>query len=172
MIKYLHEVANYWEFKIFGALFATIFTDDFFKLMVIFCALEILDTITRMIAESKHCYDAMYTGFSHSIWTYIKFLWTARKWRFIQSDKLRSGADKLLTYLLLILSATIVDSALKIAGADKVLLCTGVVVGFLSITEMLSIIENVSEFSNNNVVKMIKDKISKKIGGDNNVDGR
>jgi hypothetical protein len=31
---------------------------------------------------------------------------------------------------------------------------------------MLSIIENISEFSNNNVVKLIKDKISKKLGGD------
>lgn len=172
MTKYLHEVASYWEYKIFGAVFASVFTDDFLKLMVIFCLLEVLDTISRMIAESKHAYDSIYSGFPHTIGTYIAFMWQARKWRFIQSDKLRSGADKLLTYLSLILSATIVDSALKIAGADRMLLCTGVVVGFLSITEMLSIIENVSEFSNNNVVKMIKDKISKKIGGDNNVDGR
>lgn len=163
MVKYLHEVVNYWEYKILTAVFASVFTDDFLKLMVIFCLLEVLDTVSRMIAESKHAYDSMYSGFPHTIVTYVRFLWQARKWRFIQSDKLRSGGDKLLTYLLLILSATIVDSALKIAGADKVLLCTGVVVGFLSITEMLSIIENVSEFSNNNVVKMIKDKISKKI---------
>lgn len=163
MVRYFHEVINYWEYKILAAVFASVFTDDFFKLMIIFCVLEIIDTVTRMIAESKHCYDALYNGFPHTIGTYLKFLWQARKWRFIQSDKLRSGGDKLLTYLLLILSATIVDSALKIAGADRVLLCTGVVVGFLSITEMLSIIENVSEFSNNNVVKMIKDKISKKI---------
>ena len=166
MTKYLHEVVNFWEYKIFGAVFASVFTEDFFKLMVIFCFLEILDTVTRMIAESKHCYDAIYQGFPHTIWTYLKYMLTARKWRFIQTDKLRSGADKLLTYLLLILSATVVDSALKIAGADRVLLCTGIVVGFLSITEMLSIVENVSEFSNNNVVKLIKDKISKKLGGD------
>lgn len=166
MIKYINELKNFWEYKVLGAVFASIFTEDFFKLMVIFCFLEILDTVTRLIAESKHCYDALYKGFRHSIWTYIKFLWTARRWRFIQSDKLRSGADKLLTYLLLILSANIVDSALKISGADRMLLCTGIVVGFLSITEMLSIIENVSEFSNNNVIMLIKDKIAKKIGGD------
>jgi hypothetical protein len=166
MTKYIHELVNFWEYKILGAVFASVFTEDFFKLMVIFIFLEILDTVSRMIAESKHCYDALYKGFPHTIGTYIKYMWTARKWRFIQSDKLRSGADKLLTYLLLILSATVVDSALKIAGADRIMLCTGIVVGFLSITEMLSIVENVSEFSNNNVVRLIKDKISKKLGGD------
>lgn len=164
MSKYLHEVVLYWEYKIVGAVIASIFTDSFFKLMLLFCFLEFLDVFTRMLAESKRCYCSMYQGFPHTILTYIRFLWTARKWRYIQSDKLRSGADKLLTYLLLILSATVVDSALKIAGADKVMLCTTVIVTFCSITEMLSILENTSEFSNLNIVKTIKEKISKKIG--------
>ena len=163
MTKYLNEVYHYWEIKIFGAVFATVFTDDFFKLMIIFCVLESLDIFSRIICESKRCYDSMYKNVPADIWTYIKFIWQAHKWRFIQSDKLRVGADKILTYLWLILSATVVDSALKIAGADRVMLCTGVVVGFLSITEMLSIVENVSEFSNISIINVIKDKIAKRV---------
>lgn len=164
MVKYFHELVNYWEYKIFGAVIAGIFTDSFFKLMLLFCFLEFLDIFTRIICESKRCYLDLYKGFPHTIFTYIKFIPKAHSFRYIQSDKLRSGADKLLTYLLLILSATVVDSALKIAGADKVMLCTTVIVTFCSITEMLSILENTSEFSENGIVKAIKEKIGKKIG--------
>jgi phage-related holin len=70
----------------------------------------------------------------------------------------------MLTYLLLILSATIVDSALKIAGADKVMFCTATITSFCALTEMLSILENASEVSNINVIKIMKEKISKKLG--------
>lgn len=164
MAKYLQEIINYWEYKILGAVIASIFTDSFFKLMLLFCFLEFLDIFTRMICESKRCYLDLYQGFPHSIFTYIKFIPKAHSFRYIQSDKLRSGADKLLTYLLLILSATVVDSALRIAGADKIMLCTTVIVSFCSITEMLSILENTSEFSNLNIIKTIKEKIGKKIG--------
>ena len=164
MTKYFHELISFWEYKIFGAVICSIFTENFFKLMLLFCFLEFLDIFSRMLAESKRCYCSMYQGFPHTILTYVRFLWQARKWRFIQSDKLRSGADKLLTYLLLILSATVVDSALKIAKADSIMLCTTVIVSFCSITEMLSILENASEISNLNVITAIKNKIGKKIG--------
>lgn len=164
MTKYIHELISFWEYKIFCAVVCSIFSENFFKLMLLFCFLEFLDIFSRMLAESKRCYCSMYQGFPHTILTYVGFLWQARKWRFIQSDKLRSGADKLLTYLLLILSATVVDSALKIAKADSIMLCTTVIVSFCSITEMLSILENASEISNLNVITAIKDKISKKLG--------
>lgn len=163
MMKYIHELVNYWEYKILGAVVCSIFSESFFKLIVLFCFLEFLDIFSRMLAESKRCYCDIYKGFPHTIFTYLKFMWQARKWRYIQSDKLRSGADKLLTYLLLILSATIVDSALKIAGADKVMFCTATITSFCALTEMLSILENASEISNINVVKQIKEKISKKV---------
>lgn len=164
MTKYFHELISFWEYKIFGAVVCSIFTENFFKLMLLFCFLEFLDIFSRMLAESKRCYCSMYQGFPHTIFTYIKFIPKAHSFRYIQSNKLRSGADKILTYLLLILSATVVDSALKIAGADKVMLCTTVIVTFCSITEMLSILENTSEFSENSIVKAIKEKIGKKIG--------
>ena len=162
MHKYFIDVFNYWQYKILGAVFATIFTDNFFQLMCLFCCLEVLDILTRMISQSKACWVALYPQSKASIWKYICFLWQARKWRFIKSEAMRSGSDKLLTFLLLILSATIVDSALKIGGADKAFLTTGVIVAFLAVTELLSIIENVSEFSENSVVKIIFDKIKEK----------
>ena len=163
MHKYIIDVFNYWEYKIVAGVLATIFTDDFFKLMCLFCCLEILDVLTRMISQSKACWLALYPNSRASIAKYISFMWQARKWRFIKSEGLRSGSDKLLTYLLLILAATIVDSALKIGGADKAFLTTGVIVAFLAVTELLSIIENISEFSENGIIKIIMEKIRNKV---------
>lgn len=163
MHKYIIDVFNYWQYKIVAGLLATIFTDDFFKLMCLFCCLEILDILTRMISQSKACWLALYPNSKAGIAKYISFMWQARKWRFIKSEGLRSGSDKLLTYLLLILAATIVDSALKIGGADKAFLTTGIIVAFLAVTELLSIIENISEFSENGIIKVIMEKIRNKV---------
>ena len=159
MHKYLLQIIDYWQYKIIAGVFATIFTQDFFKLMCIFCMLEVLDILTRMLAESKHCWKAMYPQTPAGLWRYIRFMWQARKWRFIKSNGLRSGSDKLLTYLLLILAATLVDSALKIGGADKAFLTTGIVVGFLAVTELLSIVENISEVSEYGVIASILGKV-------------
>lgn len=166
MTKYLHEVANYWEYKIFGAVFASVFSESFFKLMCLFIFLEAMDIFTRMISESKKCWCALYPQTEATVWRYIKFIYTARKWRFVKSEGLRSGSDKILIYLLLLLSATAVDSALTIAGVTKSLMTTSAVVMFINLTEMLSVIENISEFSRYGVVRQIKEKIKEKLGGD------
>lgn len=89
----------------------------------------------------------------------------ARKWHFIQSDKLRSGSDKLLIYLLLILTSTLVDTALTIGNA-KVFTFTALIVGFLSTTEGLSIIENISEIAEYDVIEKIKNAIKSKVNSD------
>ena len=137
-------------------------SDSFFKLISIFVLLEILDILTRWICESKKCWKALYPQSKAGIIKYISFMLQARKWHFIQSDKLRSGSDKLLIYLLLILTSTLVDTALTIGNA-KVFTFTALVVGFLSTTEGLSIIENISEIAEYDVIEKIKNSIKSKV---------
>ena len=75
MHKYLLQIIDYWQYKIVAGVLATIFTQDFFKLMCIFCMLEVLDILTRMLAESKHCWKAMYPQTPAGLWRYIRFMW-------------------------------------------------------------------------------------------------
>lgn len=163
MTKYLHEVANYWEYKIFGAVIASVFTESFFKLLCIFIFLEILDIFTRAICQSKRFWVACFPQSKATIWTYIKMIPVARRWRYVSSEGLRSGSDKILTFLLLLLASTLVDSALTIAGVSKSLFTTTYVVLFINLTELLSVAENIEEFSNYGVIKLIKEKIKEKV---------
>ena len=165
VVKYIHNLLDYWQYKIVAGLIASIFSDSFFKLISVFVLLEILDILTRWICQSKACWDALYPNSKAGIWKYIKFMWQARKWRFIQSDKLRSGSDKLLIYLLLIFTSSLVDTALTVGNA-KVFTFTSLIVGFLATTEGLSIIENISEIAEYGVIDKILNKIKSKVNGD------
>lgn len=161
MHKYMVELGHYIQYKIIFGLVASIFTDDFFKLLFIFMLLEFLDIFTRWLAQSKKCYRAIYPQSPCNLWTCFCFLWQARKWRFIRSTGLRDGfCDKMLLYLILLLTSSLVDTALQIGHTPKVL--TTIVTVVLSSTEALSIMENLSE-SGVTLVGQIKDKFKEKI---------
>ena len=158
MQKHFLELINYWQYKIIASLMALVFTDSFFKLITVFVLLEALDILTRWLAQSKACFKALYPQTQAGVWRYIRFMWQARKWRYIRSDGLRGGVDKILTYLLLLLTASLVDTALTIGHATAFTLTT-CVVAFLATTEGMSIIENISEVSDYGVISKIKEKL-------------
>lgn len=161
MHKYITETLNYIEYKIIFGVLAAIFTESFFKILFLFMLVEFMDTFTRWICQSKICYQALYPQSKAGIRTYINFIWQARKWRFIRSDAMRNGVDKVLLYLIIILVAHIVDVA--IATSSGIKFCTVISVTVCGCTEFLSILENLSEITSTNVISKIKDKIVKKL---------
>lgn len=162
MYKYLLEIEHYIQYKILLGVFALIFTDSFFKLMFCFALIEFMDTFTRWICQSKKCWQSLYPNTPAGLWKYITFMWQARKWRFIRSDAMRNGADKILLYLIILLVATLVDIAMLVAGSGT-RFCTVICVSVLGCTEALSILENLSEITNANVITKIKEKIKEKL---------
>lgn len=160
MDKYINNILEYWQYKIFAGLWATFWSDDLLQLFLLLCLLEFLDIFTRWLALSKACYKAIYPLSPCSVWRAICFLWQARKWRFIKSTGLRDGfCDKIIIYLLLLLLSATVDASLSLAHAPRA--CLTVVVTVLSTTEALSILENLSE-AGVEVVSKIKDKMNDK----------
>ena len=161
MHKYMVEVKDYIQYKIIFGLVASVFTDDFFKLLCIFALLEFMDIFTRWLSLSRQCFLAIYQNVPCSLWRAFTFMWQARKWRFIKSAGLRDGfCDKMLIYLTLLLLAALVDGALYIAHSPRVLLTITVTV--LAATEAISILENLSE-TGVGVVAKIKDRFLKKV---------
>ena len=161
MHKYISEILNYIEYKIILGVITAIFTDSFFKVMFLFLLIEICDIFTRWLSQSKKCWMALYPTSKAGIWQYIKFLWQARKWRFIRSEAMRNGADKILLYLIIFLVATMVDAA--IVASNGVKCCTVACVTICGCTEFLSILENLSEITNANIIGIIKEKIKDKV---------
>ena len=157
MHKYLSEICNYLQFKILAGVGAAIFSEDFFKLLLIFIGLEILDIFTRWLALSQQCYKALYPQTPCNMYRALLWMWQAHKWRFIKSDGLRDGfCHKMLMYLLLLLVGAFVDAAFQIAHTPRLL--TTIIVVVLASTEGLSILENLSEC--NGLIGRIKEKFS------------
>lgn len=169
MQKYIMELLNYWQYKVLAGLWASIYSDDLPVLFLLFLGLEFLDIFTRWLALSRQCHMAIFPQSPCNLYKALTFLWQARKWRYIRSTGLRDGfCDKMLTYLLLLFLAATVDGALTIVHIPGRVLLT-IVVTVLATTEGLSILENLSECGVP-VIKQIKDKFVKKIGGER--DGR
>ena len=161
MHKYVVELGNYLQQKVLAGLIVAIFSDSFFQLLIIFIGLEFLDIFTRWLAQSRKCFISIYPETECNLWRAFTFMWQARKWRYIRSTGLRDGfCSKMLLYLLLLLTASCVDAALKIGNAPKVL--TTIVVIVLSSTEALSILENLAE-CRVEAITAIKDRFKDKM---------
>ena len=163
MYKHLLQIGDYWQGKILAGMVAVVFSEDLLVLLAIFVSLELLDIFTRWLALSRDCFLHIYPTTRCSLWRAFRFLWQARKWRWIKSDGLRDGfCDKMLIYLILLLLSGLVDGALYIAKSPRVMLTITTTV--LAATEALSILENLSE-CDVAVIGTIKEKVKNKIEG-------
>ena len=161
MTKYLLETWHYIQYKLIAGIIAAVFTEDFFKLLLLFIFLECLDIFTRWLSLSYQCYKSIYPQTKCGMFKALCFMWQARRWRFINSCGLRDGfCDKMLMYLILLLVGAIVDSAFTIGHAPRLL--STIIVVVLGSTEALSVLENLSIF--NGLVLAIKDKFKQKVG--------
>lgn len=167
MYKYLTETFNYWQHKILAGLVVAIFTEDFAKLLIVFALLELLDIFSKLLNLSMKCFRDIYPNTPCTITRGIGFMWQARKWRYINSFGMRTGVDKMLTYLLLLLTGAIVDVAFSIAHTPISHPLSSVVCVVLASTEALSILENLTECSP--IIGNIRDKFKLKIGDKNAV---
>ena len=145
MFKHLQNIGQYIQYKILAGAWAVFWTDDLPRLFLLFVGLELMDIFTRWIALSFDWFKKTYPQTPCNLWTAVCWMWQARKWRWIKSTGLRDGfCDKMLTYLLLLLMAALVDGALLIVHIPARVLLTIVTV-VLATTEGLSIIENLGE---------------------------
>lgn len=163
MHRHFMELCNYIQYKIIAGLITVIFSDDFFKLLMIFVCLEFIDIFTRWLAQSYLLFKAMYPQTRCGLWRAFKFIGQAKHWRWINSNGMRDGfCDKMLLYLLLLLTSSIVDAGMEIGNTPRVL--TSIVVVVLSSTEALSIFENLSDCGVGQISEIknrFKDKMKK-----------
>lgn len=160
MLKYINNLFEYWQYKIIAGLIASIFSDNFFKLLTILILLNVLDIFSRFLSNSYSCYKSIYPNSPCGLWKAFTFMWQARKWRYIRSTGLRDGfCDKMMLYLILLLVGAFVDTAYALGNTPRIM--SSIIVMVLASTEALSILENLSEC--NEIIKQIKDKFKHKL---------
>lgn len=126
-----------------SAVGATMF--DLAAIYALLMVLIIIDIFTACIYQSsqlwKRMYDPKIVAKRGTLLNYIRWIWNAHHWRFVDSFALRDGfLSKATAYGLLIIGAFGMDLILGIRQVPQYALtvCTGV----LSCTEYLSICEN------------------------------
>lgn len=163
MEKYFGSVIDYLEIKLPAAVWAALWVDDYAVLLFLFIGMEILDIFTRWLALSKKCYNDIYPQNECGLWKAFRFLWQARKWRYIKSTGLRDGfCEKTMLYMILLALAGFVDGILGIVRVPKML--TSIIATVLAMTEALSILENLSDCKVT-VISEIKARFLKRIKG-------
>lgn len=126
-----------------SAIGATVF--DLAAIYALLMLLIIIDIFTACIYQSsllwKKMYDPKIVAARGTLFNYIRWIWSAHHWRFVDSFALRDGFfSKMTAYGLLIIGAFGMDLILGIRHVPQYALtiCTGI----LACTEYLSICEN------------------------------
>lgn len=112
-------------------------------MLLIFIGLLFLDCGTRWMAISYGRLKEI--GEDHAgLWQVIKEIPAARRLGLISSQVMkRRGIEKMVLYLLTVMAAAGADFMLKESGGVAYL--SEAVIGYLAVTEFLSIIENLSD---------------------------
>ena len=119
---------------------------DVGTIFLLLMLLEIIDIFTACIYQASLLYKATYdkkiVEKRGSLLTYIKYIWQAHHWRYVDSYALRDGfCSKTIIYSLLLITGFLIDIVLSVSHAPIQPALT-IVCCVLSITEGISICEN------------------------------
>lgn len=119
---------------------------DIGTIFLLLMVLEIIDIFTACIFQSsllwKKMYDPKIVAKRGTLINYVRWIWQAHHWRYVDSYALRDGfCSKTIIYSLLLITGFLIDLILKISHSPiqpaLVIVCC-----VLSITEGISICEN------------------------------
>ena len=137
---------------------------DIGTLLMLFCGLEFLDLFTKWISLSHdywvNTYGKEFTQKYGCLWSYVKWLPECRRFKYINSSAMKNQfTSKMLTYTILILTTCWADMCIKKVGGVAFISTIGI--SMISLTESLSIVENLSS-ANIGIADSIKTLLQKK----------
>lgn len=140
MMKVLERLQEAWMFKACTASIIAIVAHTHFQMFIAFGVLVFIDLLTKWLSLSRqHLIDGGREN--PHVWACFWNINKAHKAGYIRSEEMRTRfVTKMLTYLGVVAAARIVDWMCANSGAPTVAVV--VVVGYLSMTELLSILEN------------------------------
>jgi phage-related holin len=166
----LQNLVEAWPAKAVATLIS-LFVSEIFQLhlhlFLLFVLLEFIDCFTKWLALSYKLIMDNDANAEPSLWDCVKNIPNAHRAEYIQSEVMRKQfANKMLTYLILIIAAGTGDYIIRLTHKPDMLL--SLVVTYISATELLSVLENLNDAGVSMAAALltfIKGKIS--LGGDN-----
>ena len=161
--KALDSLVDHLPAKLVGSVVISSLA-DIGSLLALFCGLEFLDLFSKWISLSHDYWEKTYgkefTAKYGCLWLYIKWLTECRRFGYINSSAMKNQfTSKMLTYTILILTCAWADLTIKKVGGVAFISTIGI--SMISLTESLSIVENLSS-ANIGIADSIKGILQKK----------
>lgn len=143
MTQVFQKLQDAWIFKICVSCALTAAVQDHAQIFAAFCALVCADLATKFLSLSRQRLVDRGEQ-SPNLWQELCGIRAARHDGYIRSDAMRTRfVHKILSYVVVVASAVVLDFMLTHSHAPA--FATTVVIGYLAITEFISILENMQE---------------------------
>lgn len=144
MISTLGHLADNWLVKLAGASVVGAACSMHGQLLLAFVGLIVIDLVTKWIALSKEYLTKRRRRKNPTFWDCVTSIPAARKAGYIKSEAMKHRfLGKIIVYLLVVFAGALADNIM--VTMDKPTWAVLLLVGYLSITELISIVENLQD---------------------------
>lgn len=143
VIHVFQKLQEGWGVKLALSCIVSIAAEEHAQIFAAFVFLVCLDLVTKWLSLSRRCLIDHGTE-QPSFWQSFMGLRRARRLGYIRSEEMRKRfVHKILSYIGVVLAAVVLDFMLARAHAPA--FATSLVIGYLAITEFISILENMQD---------------------------
>ena len=143
MMQVFHKLQEAWILKVCLSCAVTVAIHEHAQIFTAFVALVFVDLFSKWLSLSRQRL-VDHGEQSPNLWKVLCGLRAARHDGYIRSDAMRTRfVHKILGYVVVVASAVVLDFMLTHSHAPT--FATTVVIGYLAITEFISILENMQE---------------------------
>jgi len=144
MIGTVGHIGENWGIKLAGATFVGAACSMHGQLLLAFVALIIVDLVTKWIALSHEYLTKRKRRKNPTLWQCVVNIPAARAAGYIKSEAMKHRfLGKIIVYILVIFAGATVDNMM--AAMDKPQWAVVLLAGYLSITELISVVENLQD---------------------------
>ena len=144
MVSTVGHLGENWAVKLAGAAFMGVACSMHGQLLLAFVGLVIVDLVTKWIALSKEYLCKKKRRKNTTLWQCVTSIPAARKAGYIKSEAMKHRfLGKIVVYLCVVFAGGLADYIMVVM--EKPTWAVLLLVGYLSITEMISIMENLQD---------------------------
>lgn len=144
MVGTIGHLGENWAVKLAGAAFMGVACSMHAQLLLAFVGLVIVDLVTKWIALSKEYLCKKKRRKNTTLWQCVTSIPAARKAGYIKSEAMKHRfLGKIVAYLCVVFAGGLADYIMVVM--EKPTWAVLLLVGYLSITEMISIMENLQD---------------------------
>ena len=144
MVGTIGHLGENWAIKLAGAAFMGVACSMHGQLLLAFVGLVIVDLVTKWIALSKEYLCKKKRRKNTTLWQCVTSIPAARKAGYIKSEAMKHRfLGKIVVYLCVVFAGGLADYIMVVM--EKPTWAVLLLVGYLSITEMISIMENLQD---------------------------